>query len=256
VIGGGFSTYLDRGYRVSLTDTVTLAGSRQQVTDVLSSDGGVSDLRIVAARRFGVLALGAGFHLLSGSSRFLASRTFTDTSAYSGVSQSDELAYRGTGVSGSAMLILGTLRIAGFARSDTHLRSELNGIEVIRNDLPTTVGGGVYWQVTPEVALASTVVHTNWSVVADSNAYNTTVWAAGGEFGSRRHPLRVGVRSGQMPFGPGGTAPREFAVSLGTGLSFSNGHGIIDLALEHQRRTGAGLTETLWTGLFGVTVRP
>jgi len=256
VIGGGFSTYLDRGYRVSLTDTVTLAGSRQQVTDVLSSDGGVSDLRIVAARRFGVLALGAGFHLLSGSSRFLASRTFTDTSAYSGVSQSDELAYRGTGVSGSAMLILGTLRIAGFARSDTHLRSELNGIEVIRNDLPTTVGGGVYWQVTPEVALATTVVHTNWSVVADSNAYNTTVWAAGGEFGSRRHPLRVGVRSGQMPFGPGGTAPREFAVSLGTGLSFSNGHGIIDLALEHQRRTGAGLTETLWTGLFGVTVRP
>lgn len=256
VIGGGFSTYLDRGYRVSLTDTINLGGSPQQVTDVLSSDGGVSDLRIVAARRFGALALGAGFHLLSGSSRFLASRKFTDTSSYSGVSQTDEIAYRGTGVSGSAMLILGSLRIAGFARSDTHLRSELNAVEVTRQDLPTTVGGGVYWQVTPEVALATSLIHTNWSVVADSDAYNTTVWAAGGEFGNRRHPLRVGVRSGQMPFGPGGTAPREFAVSVGTGVSFSNGHGLIDVSLERERRTGAGLTETLWTGLFGITVRP
>lgn len=256
VIGGGFSTYLDRGYRVQLTDTITLGGSQQQVTDVLSSDGGVSDLRIVAARRFGSLALGAGFHLLSGSSRLLASRTFTDTSTYSAVSQSDEIAYRGSGISGSAMLKLGPFRIAGFARSDAHLRSELAGREVNSNDLPATVGGGIYWQVTPEVAVATSLIHTTWSVVADSDAYNTTVWAAGGEIGSRRHPLRVGVRSGGMPFGPGGKAPREFAVSAGTGVIFSNGHGVIDLSIERQRRTGAGLTETIWTGLFGVTVRP
>jgi hypothetical protein len=257
VIGGGFSSYLDRSYRVSLTDTITLGGSGQQVTDVLSNDGGVSDLRVVAAKRFGALALGAGFHLLSGSARLLASRTFTDTSTYRGVTQTDEIAFRGSGISASAMLSVGrSLRIAGFARSDSHLRSEVTAVAVARNDLPTTVGGGVYLQVTPEVALATSLIRTSWSVAADSDAFNTTVWSAGGEFGNRRHPLRIGVRGGQMPFGPGGTAPREFTISAGTGIIFAQGRGIIDVSIERQRRTGAGLVETLYTGLFGITVRP
>lgn len=257
VIGGGFSNYLDRSYRVSLTDTIPLGGSRQQVTDVLSSDGGVSDLRVVAARQIGPLTLGVGLHLLSGSTRLLASRTFTDTSAYRGVTQTDEIAFRGSGASASAMLSIGrALRIAGFARSDTRLRSELNAVEVARNDLPTAVGGGVYLQVTPQIALAASVIRTSWSVSADSNAFNTTVWSAGGEVGGRHFPLRIGVRGGQMPFGPGGTAPREFTVSAGTGVLFAQGRGIIDVAIERQRRTGAGLTETIYTGLFGVTVRP
>lgn len=257
MIGGGFSNYLDRSYRVTLTDTITLGGSQQQVTDVLSSDGGVSDLRIVAAKQFGPLSIGAGYHLLSGSTRLLASRRFTDTSTYSGVTQTDEIAFRGTGISASAMLALGrSLHIAGFARSDTHLRSELNAAEVARNDLPTMYGAGVYLHVTPQVAFAGSVVRTNWSVAADSNAFNTTVWAVGGEIGSGRHPLRLGLRSGQLPFGPGTTAPKELTISAGTGVMFAQGRGIIDVSVERQRRTGSGLTETLWTGLFGVTVRP
>ena len=257
VIGGGFSSYLDRSYRVTLTDTIVLGGSQQQVTDVLSSDGGVSDLRVVAAKQFGPLAVGAGFHFLSGSSRVLASRSFTDTSTYRGVTQTDELAFRGTGISASAMLSLGrSVHLAGFARSDTHLRSELNVSEVARNDLPMMFGVGVYVHLTPYVALAGSVIRSNWSVAADSNAFNTTVWAAGGEFGSGRHPLRLGVRSGQMPFGPGTTAPKDFTISGGTGIVFAQGRGVIDVSVERQRRTGSGLTETLWTGLFGVTVRP
>ena len=257
MIGGGFSTYLDRSYRVSLTDTITLGGSQQQVTDVLSSDGGVSDLRIVAAKQLGPLAIGAGFHFLSGSTRQLASRTFSDTSSYKGVTQTDEIAFRGTGISASVMLSLGrSVHIAAFARSDTHLRSELNTNEVARNDLPTMYGAGVYLHVTPQVAFAGSVIRTNWSVAADSGAFNTTVWSAGGEFGSGAHPLRVGVRSGQMPFGPGTTAPKDFTISAGTGIVFAQGRGVIDASLERQRRTGSGLTETLWTALFGVTVRP
>ena len=257
VIGGGFSSYLDRSYRVTLTDTIVLGGSQQQVTDVLSSDGGVSDLRVVAAKQFGPLTLGAGFHFLSGSSRLLAARSFTDTSTYQGVSQTDEVAYRGTGMSASAMLALGrSIHIAAFARSDTHLRSELSGVEVARNDLPTMYGAGVYLHLTPLAAVAGSVIRSNWSVSTDSNAFNTTVWSLGGEFGSGRHPVRIGVRGGQLPFGPGTAAPKEFALSAGTGIVFAQGRGIIDVALERQRRTGSGLTETLWTGLFGVTVRP
>ena len=256
-LGGGYSSYLDRSFRVTIKDTIVLDGFPQAVTDDLSSDGGVSDLRIVAARRFGPLALGAGFHFLSGSTRILASRTFTDTSLYRGVTQTDEVAFRGSGISASAMLNLGTtIRILGMARSDTRLRSEINAVEVKRNDLPTTVGAGLYWQIAPEASIAGSVMHSTWSTAADSNAYNTTTWSAGTEIGSRAHPLRLGIRGSRLPFGPGGTAPKEFALSAGTGIIFAEGRGIIDVAFERLRRSGAGLVETAYTGIFGVTVRP
>jgi hypothetical protein len=257
ILGGGIATYLDRSYRVSLADTVILNGSQQAVTDVLSSDGGVTDIRIVAARRFGALALGVGYHLLSGSSRLLASRTFADTSQYRSVTQVNEVAFRGSGISGSAMLTFSkSLQISGFARSDTRLRSEINAVSIARNDLPTTLGAGLHWQIAPEAAIAASVTHASWATAVDSNAYNTTNWSAGAEFGSFRHPIRLGARGGQLPFGPGGQAPREFAVALGTGIVLAQGRGIVDLTLERSRRTGGGLVETSYTALFGVTVRP
>jgi len=257
ILGGGVTTYLDRSYRVSLADTITLNGSQQAVTDVLSSDGGVADIRLVAARRFGALALGVGYHLLSGSTRLLASRAFADTSQYHGVTQVNEVAFRGSGISASAMLSLTkSLRISGFARSDSRLRSEINTATVSRNDLPTTVGAGIHWQIVPEASIAASVTHASWATAEDSNAYNTTNWSVGAEFGSFRHPIRFGARGGELPFGPGGKAPREFAVAAGTGIVLAQGRGIIDLTLERSRRTGGGLVETTYTALFGVTVRP
>lgn len=256
VLAAGFSTYLDRTYQVIIQDTLALGGSGQAVTDNLSGDGGVSDIRFSAARSFGKLTIGAGAHLLSGSSRFQFVRTFSDTSRYADVSQSGEVAYRGSGLSASAILFLGLrLELAGFWRSDTRLRSEENGVEVALNDLPTTVGGAVLWRPTPEASLAASASHQSWASAADSNAYNTTDWSVGAEIG-RTLPLRLGVRSGTLAFGPGGQAPRELAFGVGTGRIFAGGRGIIDVTLERLRRTGAGLTETGWTVLFGVAVRP
>src|SRR5439155_23446609 len=64
-MGGGYTSYLDRSYKVVIQDTVTLGGSRQAVTDTRISDGGVSDLRFVVARRMSThLFIGAGFHIL------------------------------------------------------------------------------------------------------------------------------------------------------------------------------------------------
>jgi hypothetical protein len=256
VLAAGFSTYLDRTYHVIIQDTLTLGGSRQAVTDDLSGDGGVSDIRLAAGRQFGRLALGAGMHLLSGSSRFRVSRAFTDTSTYGDVTQSGEVAYRGSGVSASAALRLAArLRVVAFWRSDSRLRTEENARSVATNDLPTTIGGAVRWQPSPEAILAASIVRSTWSGAADSNAYNTTSWSGGAEIGGRI-PLRIGVRGGDLPFGPGGRAPREFAVAVGTGRTFAGGRGIIDVTLERLRRTGAGLTETGWTALLGIAVRP
>jgi hypothetical protein len=256
VLAAGVSTYLDRTFHVEIEDTITLGGSRQAITDNLSGDGGVTDIRVVAARRFGRLTLGAGLHLLSGSTRFQFVRNFTDTSSYGDVAQTGEVAYRGSGGSASAILNVGRqLELAGFWRIDSRLRSEENGEKVATNDLPTTYGGAIRWRPAPEAAVAAAVTYRGWASAADSNAYNTTSWSAGAEFG-RTVPLRVGVRGGTLPFGPGGRAPRETAFAAGTGRVFAGGRGIIDVTVERLRRTGAGLTETAWTVLFGVAVRP
>jgi hypothetical protein len=69
-------------------------------------------------------------------------------------------------------------------------------------------------------------------------------------------PVRFGVRGGQLPFGPGSSAPTEFGVSAGSGFQFSAGRGVVDFGLERLRRTGGGMTESAWTVLIGVSVRP
>jgi hypothetical protein len=257
IVGGGFSNYLDRSYRVLIPDTLTLGGSRQAVTDELSSDGGVTDIRLVAARRFGALALGAGVHLLAGSSRLRAQRTFTDTSAYRNVLQVDEVAYSGAGVSASAVLTVHrTVSLTGYYRTDSKLTGDVGGKAVFRADLPTTAGAGLRWQPAPDARFAVAVSRSTWASAIDSGAFNTTDWSAGAELGSPRLPLRLGVRSAQLPFGPGGSAPRELAIAAGSGLSVAHGLGVIDFTLERLRRTGDGLTETGWTVLVGLTLRP
>lgn len=256
VLAGGFATYLDRSYRVSISDTITLGGSGQAVTDNLSSDGGVTDLRVAAAKRFGRISLGAGFHLLTGSTRVLAQRLFSDTSAYRSVTQGDAIAFTGMGGSASAMLtVTRGLAVTVYGRSDTRLTSQVGAATVAVNDLPITIGGAVRWQPAPEAGFAVAVTHRSWASAADSGAFNTTSWSAGAQLGSGTRPFRVGVRGGDLPFGPG-RAPREFAVAAGTGLTLAGGRGVIDFTLERLRRTGGGLTETGWSVLVGLTVRP
>jgi hypothetical protein len=242
---------------VVISDTLTLGGSQQAVTDELSSDGGVTDLRLVAARRFGALALGAGFHLLAGSSRLRAQRTFTDTSAYQSVLQADEVAYSGAGASVSAVLTVHrSVSLAAYYRADGKLTGDVGGKSVFRADLPATFGVGLRWQPAPDARFAVAARRSWWASAIDSGAFNTTDWSAGAELGSPRLPLRLGVRGAQLPFGPGGAAPRELAIAAGSGLSVARGLGVIDFTLERLRRTGAGLTETGWTVLVGLTLRP
>ena len=72
IIGGGFSTYLDRTFGILTHDTIVLRGVPQPITDLLRSDGAVTDLRIAAASRVtSWLTLGVGFHLLTGSTRMV-----------------------------------------------------------------------------------------------------------------------------------------------------------------------------------------
>lgn len=255
-IGGGFATYLDRSFGIVTQDTIDLRGVPQPITDAISSDGAVTDLRIaLAARVRRNIAIGAGLHLLTGSTRVNATRTFTDTANYRTSTARDEVAYEGRGGSFSALFdVRPDLRIAGWVRSDTKLRADVRGTTTADDDLPLSYGGGVRWRAGSQAAVAGALAWRNWGG-AGPNAHDTFNWSLGAELGGVATPFRFGVRGGQLPFGIGRT-PSEFGLSVGLGKQFSRGRGRLDFGLERLERKGTGLSERVWTFLLGLTVQP
>jgi len=257
-IGGGFATYLDRSYGITTQDTLVIRGDSVPVHDQITNDGGVTDVRVAAGIRVGrALAIGAGIHLLTGSSRIVARRVFTDSASYRSTTSRDEVAYEGMGASFSALLDLGRdLRLAGWYRNDSKLRADLGGRTVAENDLPVSYGGAVLWSPGNAVVLAGSAQWHDWSVAGPGmHAHDTFNWSVGTEIGSVSSPFRIGARGGQLPFGANG-APTEAGISAGLGRQFAGGRGRIDVGIERLQRKDDRLTEKVWTLLLGVTVRP
>jgi len=258
VVGGGFSTYLDRSFGVVIHDTIDLRGVQQPITDAITSDGAIADLRIaVAARLHRRLALGLGLHRITGSTRVNATRSFADTANYRTTTARDEVAYGATGGSASLLFdVTSDLRVAGWFRTDTRLRADVGGHTVAENDLPLTYGTGLQWRAGAQASVAGSLTWRNWgSVQSIANAHDTFNWSVGAEIGSPASPFRFGLRGGQLPFGVGKT-PTEVGYSAGLGRQFSGGRGRLDIGLERLQRSGTGLNERVWTFLLGLTVRP
>ncbi len=252
----GFTTYLDKSWDVRIDSSIVLRGVNQPYTDEIASDGSVADLRFAAASRLsGRLAVGAGLHLLSGSTRVTAERRFADTT-YHTVQQTQEVRYDGFGVSASALVgIAPGLSVAAWARSDNRLRAQVAEATAAQTDLPTMVGGGVIFAPSPRARFAASGAWRSWSR-AGAGSFDTWSWSVGAELGGGFSPFRFGVRGGQLPFGPGTTAPTELAVAAGTGHGFAQGRGMVDVGVERLERKGGGLTERAWTLLVGLVIRP
>jgi len=257
VVAGGFATYLDKSFGVVTRDTVDLRGQSQGVTDEITSDGAVADLRLAAAVRVRPwLAVGVALHTLTGSTRVTAVRRFDDSTNYRTSFARDEVAYGGRGASVSGLLdVTQDLRLAGWVRSDSKLTADVGGRTTATTELPLAFGGGVQWRAGTEAAVAGAVAWRLWGG-SGPNSHDTFSWSLGGEVGSLASPLRIGVRGGQLPFGPGVKAPTEFGVTAGLGKQFSGGRGRLDFGLERLERKGAGLRERVWTFVLGLTVRP
>jgi hypothetical protein len=257
-IGGGFATYLDRSYGITSQDTLIIRGDTVATRDQITNDGGVTDARVAMGIRIGrALAIGGGIHMLTGSSRIIARRVFTDSSNYRPTTSRDEVAYQGMGGSVSALLDVGRdLRLAGWYRTDSKLHAKLGGRTVAENDLPVSYGGAFLWSPGNQAVLAGSARWASWSVAGPGvHAHDTFNWSFGAEVGSVSSPFRFGVRGGQMPFGANG-APTEAGISAGLGRQFANGRGRIDLGIERLQRKDDRLTEKVWTFMLGVTVRP
>src|SRR5207237_615031 len=201
----------------------------------VTSDGSIADLRLAAASRLSRrIALGAGLHLLSGSTRETAERRFDDTTFHT-VQQLAEVRYSGVGVSGSLLLAVAPgLSVTGWARADSRLRATVADTTSADTDLPRMAGGGMLFSPSASVRFGGSVAWRGWAR-AGAGAFDTWSWSAGGEIGAGHMPLRFGVRGGQLPFGPGPTAPTEFAAAAGTGRAFAQGRALRGLARQGER---------------------
>jgi len=256
VVAAGFSTYLDRTFGISLLDTIDIRGTPVPISDQVTSDGAVTDLRLSMAGRVNRwITLGGGFHVLTGSTRVVATRTFGDT-AFRNTTARAQVAYGGKAVSVSALIDLtSALRLSGWFRADSKLDADILGKPVASNDLPNSYGAGAQWRLGSQLTVAGTAAWRDWSTSA-ANGHNTFNWSFGAEIGQLGSGLRLGARGGQMPFGAGAQPPTEVGLSAGLGKQFSAGRGRIDFGVEHLDRKGTGLNEHILTFLLGLTVRP
>jgi hypothetical protein len=274
-LGVSFATYMDRDFAVASADTVGLRGVPVPVSDTLTSLGGISDLRIAAAYRASGWTFGAGFHVITGSSRNEVRRTFEDSS-YTGLRERAEISYSGLGFSaGLARPVGQRLTFAALFRMDGEAALERDSTPAGDIDLPIAVGGGVRWRPSARIDMGGHVLTRRWGTADDdiralggTGARNTVEISAGAELirSARRpqqRPIRLGARYATLPFPvENGAQAREFGLALGTGVRFAqdrNGldHAGIDLSLERVWRSAAGgHSEGAWLIGIGVVVRP
>lgn len=275
-LGLGFSNYTSRDFTLATADTILLRDAPVPVNDTVSSRGGLSDLSMGGAYRVQEhWAVGGSFHVLTGTNRVSAHRSFDTTTTagdtlYQASRQSSEISFAGVGVE------LGTVRsfgprfaVAAIARSDGRARVDRDSTSVSRVDLPYTFGLGLRWQLRPKLALASQGLFRTWSgansdllAQGGTGADNTFEVAFGGEFTPDvkqpgRKPLRFGVRYGSLPFPLViGEQAHEFGLSIGSGLHFAQDRAGIDLGVEHVWRSAGAYSERAFLVSVGVTVRP
>jgi hypothetical protein len=269
-LGLSYSNYTSRDFTLESSGTIDLRGVPVGITDSFISRGGLSDLRFAAGYQIrGELAVGAGFHVITGTNRLQSRRSFAD-SAYVSSLQQAEISFAGLGISAGLVRQFGPqFAVATMVRWDDHLKVDRDSIRVGTVDLPLSFGLGVRWQPTPALNLASHAIYRTWSAANSDlveqggvGAENTLEVAAGGEYTPdpkvpTRWPLRFGGHYARLPFSlvPGQSGD-EIGVSAGTGMRFGQQRAGIDLAVEHVWRSEDVYSEHGFILWFGVSVRP
>ena len=214
--------------------------------------------------------MGGSFHVITGSNRLPSRRAFADSVHYHEAKQNAEVSYAGVGFDVGVVRSFGqNFSLAAVVRSDGHASIDRDSTRVGQADLPYTFGFGVRLRPTQRLELASDIIYRTWSgansdllAQGGTGAENTFQVAFGGELTPDlrrplRRPLRFGVRYGTLPFPlVPGEQPKEFGVSLGSGVRFAQQRAAIDLSLEHVWRSAGAYKERAFTATVGVTVRP
>lgn len=270
-LGVSQSLLADRDYTVITEGVAVPRGEAILYTDTLRSRGGISDLRIQGSWQLSsTLSIGAGADFLTGQNQLLQRRVWADT-AYLSTRVSGEVSNRGLGVIVGALYQLSpNWQLAGSMQWLGDLEVQQDSLaESFRIPMPVTLTGATRILVTPNLRISGMATLRDWGrsnamllQTGGSGASSTSEVALGLEWARNARdpthlPLRLGARLGSLPFPLEiGSQPREWAVSLGTGLDLANHRGGLDLALERvSRQEGSRYSERAWQLTVGVTVR-
>jgi hypothetical protein len=270
VVGLSFSNYTTRDFTLATSEAIDLRGVPVNVSDTFSSRGGLNDFRIAGSYRLGThWAVGAGFHIISGSNRLTSTRIFAD-SAYLSSRQRSELSYTGVGLSVGVTRQFGpNFAVSAVARSDGHVNLDRDSARVGTIDLPYSAGVGLRWRPSENLDLGGQALFRTWSgansdllALGGTGARNTVEAAVGAEYTSDprrpyRRPLRVGAHYATLPFPlVPGEQGREFGVSVGSGVGFAQQRAGLDVAVEHVWRSEGVHSENGFILSLGILVRP
>jgi hypothetical protein len=270
VLGVSVSDYLDRNWHVTQAFVDTLRGAPVATQEDTRSVGGIADLRVAVAYRLRGLVLGAGLHMLTGSTVTTVNRRFPGDSSYLPFTRQQTTSYRDVGLSlGALASPARNLLAAVSVRFNSRLRAAAPD-STTHVGMPVELNAGLSWVPLAGLLVAGTVGYANWSAASDAlvaagqgRSRNVTNVGLGVEatflrFAGKPLALRGGYRWRQLPFAAdsGGAMLAEHAVTGGVGFETAGGRATVDLGIEAGSRTTGALSETFTTISVGLTIRP
>jgi hypothetical protein len=263
------TTLLDRSWKTEIQTTQQVGGDLVTGTATEGSNGAINDLRLgvsYSARPW--LNLGAGLHGFSGRNLITSGILFPDTARFTSFSTRRDISYGGKALSAGAQLVSGVATMGVSYRRGGSISAEGSGRELGRGRVPDRVSiTGAYTGLQGTV-VAARVARDGWTALqplGDGPAQAVDAWdtAIGAEVEGPSlgalNPMRfrVGLRNRTLPYRAGGNEVTERSLAFGTGLAFSQGRIMADLAGVNSRRTaGLDISERAWTVSFGLSLRP
>lgn len=282
-LGIGYAGYLEQTWAVRTADTVAIAGRNEPVEDVVSSTGGLGQIRLAAAYALTQsFSLGFSSGVLTGNLDRRARRTFTaDTSGTLG-EFSTRLRWEYGGYfagAGARWDPTPAIRLGASALVTTSLSADsAQGTAVSREyDRAYQFAAGASGRVTGDLMVALGAVRDRYPGLQPSGTAGVDrqrdTWTYGGgveyeglRTGRRIFPVRLGMRVRQLPyFRDGETPAQETAGLLGVGFRLAGDESgplaVVDIGMERARRTGLrgtalgdGLRERLWRWTFSLAL--
>jgi len=266
VVTLGLDSFLDQRYESSASSTISFGeGDDVVVDDQFVSKGGVSQVRLGLARRFGPnLAVGVSAARYGGSLTRRLVRTFVsgvDATQVSDYQDGGFWSYSGAALSGGAAVTLGSVAyvsasVAWSSSLDATASDDTAG-ESRAYDLPLQVRLGATAVIAPGLSVSGGLTRADWSsldgaLAGGKSGGATTSYGLGVELTrarllGRSAPLRLGYRKTDLPFALGTGTPTETVWAGGFGLNLSQAGDVVraavDLAFERGERSDSVLSE-------------
>lgn len=266
-----YSSFLDRSWTNTYSDTQTVGPSRVPSTVTAISNGGIADVRGAMSYTFSdKLTIGVGVHVFPGENQVVFGRSFpSDTTSFGAFQSTNTYNYSGSAVSFGVVatpfqhINIGLSGRRGFSmhmhQGDSTTLGDAN--------VPNRGSVSFAYDGMPGTILSARYGFEEWSAmkglgsqglaVFDATEFSAGIETGGPKVNSITMPVRLGFRTRTLPFGVGSAQVRETEISAGGGIPLSQGRVALDLALAHaQRSANVGYTESGWILSVGVAIKP